>query len=286
MLKAIETRYAGHRFRSRLEARWAVFFDSLGWGWNYEPEGYELPCSGWYLPDFLVTPPPEDGWFAKQFWVEVKPQRESGLDIAEENKLRELACRTGIFGFFGLDSNFKSSHREIYQFSCAFGDPEEPYVWCDRLFTGGAVPHSIFSPLRSREERESLVVDPDDRLRFLRELDDLLLEATRPSKVSFDRVERAQAAALSARFEHGETPEPDLFKEVEASTIAVGRYSFEDLIKHATEVLSSEESPVVQRHRLYKLAMNAGLRSEHHLDSLVAASLRLNDGKRGANAFG
>ena len=28
--KAIETRYAGHRFRSRLEARWAVFFDALG----------------------------------------------------------------------------------------------------------------------------------------------------------------------------------------------------------------------------------------------------------------
>lgn len=50
-IKAIETRYAGCRFRSRLEARWAVFFDTLGIRWEYEPEGFELP-SGRYLPDF------------------------------------------------------------------------------------------------------------------------------------------------------------------------------------------------------------------------------------------
>ena len=29
MIKAIETVYNGYRFRSRLEARWAVFFDAL-----------------------------------------------------------------------------------------------------------------------------------------------------------------------------------------------------------------------------------------------------------------
>ena len=62
-IKAIETVYAGYRFRSRLEARWAVFFDSMGWKWEYEPEGFDLP-SGWYLPDFKVFYP--DGfchWF-------------------------------------------------------------------------------------------------------------------------------------------------------------------------------------------------------------------------------
>jgi hypothetical protein len=52
-LRAIETRYKGYRFRSRLEARWAVFFDALGLRWQYEPEGFEL-ASGRYLPDFLV----------------------------------------------------------------------------------------------------------------------------------------------------------------------------------------------------------------------------------------
>ena len=41
-LKAIETEYKGYRFRSRLEARWAVFFDACGVSWEYEPEGYDL----------------------------------------------------------------------------------------------------------------------------------------------------------------------------------------------------------------------------------------------------
>jgi hypothetical protein len=53
-IRAIETHYAGHRFRSRLEARWAVFFDALGIKWHYEEEGYELP-SGRYLPDFRLS---------------------------------------------------------------------------------------------------------------------------------------------------------------------------------------------------------------------------------------
>jgi hypothetical protein len=53
-VKAIETRYAGCRFRSRLEARWAVFFDVLKVKWEYEPEGFALDKSGWYLPDFRL----------------------------------------------------------------------------------------------------------------------------------------------------------------------------------------------------------------------------------------
>jgi hypothetical protein len=52
-VKAIETAYKGYRFRSRLEARWAVFFDALGIVWEYEKEGFELP-SGRYLPDFWI----------------------------------------------------------------------------------------------------------------------------------------------------------------------------------------------------------------------------------------
>lgn len=37
--KAVETVYKGYLFRSRLEARWTIFFDSLGIKWEYEPEG-------------------------------------------------------------------------------------------------------------------------------------------------------------------------------------------------------------------------------------------------------
>lgn len=66
-IQAIETRYAGCRFRSRLEARWAVFFDSLGIRWEYEPQGFRVvPCATCnahlrgsfeecvYLPDFRL----------------------------------------------------------------------------------------------------------------------------------------------------------------------------------------------------------------------------------------
>lgn len=62
-IKAIETSYKGFRFRSRLEARWAVFFDNMGIEWKYEPEGYDINGT-YYLPDF---------WLPKtQTWVEVK----------------------------------------------------------------------------------------------------------------------------------------------------------------------------------------------------------------------
>jgi len=54
VIKPIETRYNGYRFRSRLEARWAVFFDSMGIEYRYESEGYDLGELGWYLPDFYL----------------------------------------------------------------------------------------------------------------------------------------------------------------------------------------------------------------------------------------
>ena len=67
-IKAIETEYAGYKFRSRTEARWAVFFDTIGFKWQYEEEGYELPNGRWYLPDFKVIMPNE-----KIYYCEIKP---------------------------------------------------------------------------------------------------------------------------------------------------------------------------------------------------------------------
>lgn len=46
---AIPTRYGSVQFRSRLEARWAAFFDIVGWKWDYEP----FDLAGW-TPDFLI----------------------------------------------------------------------------------------------------------------------------------------------------------------------------------------------------------------------------------------
>lgn len=53
-MKAVQTEYKGYLFRSRLEARWAVFFDACGVRWEYEPEGFALDNGQYYLPDFLL----------------------------------------------------------------------------------------------------------------------------------------------------------------------------------------------------------------------------------------
>jgi hypothetical protein len=71
MIKAIETVYNGCRFRSRLEARWAVFFDAMDLVWEYEKEGFDLGEYGWYLPDF---------WLPNQkLWIEIKPNTYENL---------------------------------------------------------------------------------------------------------------------------------------------------------------------------------------------------------------
>ncbi len=62
-IKAIETIYKGYRFRSRLEARWAVFFDEIDIKYEYEPDGF-IKGNYRYLPDFYL---PET-----ETWVEVK----------------------------------------------------------------------------------------------------------------------------------------------------------------------------------------------------------------------
>jgi hypothetical protein len=76
-IKAIETTYLGCRFRSRLEARWACFFSTLGLRWEYEPQGFLIPS--WdgerkdpYLPDFRLLD--------LGTWVEVKGSLEDVTD--------------------------------------------------------------------------------------------------------------------------------------------------------------------------------------------------------------
>jgi hypothetical protein len=65
--KALNTPYRGYDFRSRTEARWAVYFDIMAWSYEYEKEGYDLHPHGNYLPDFWLP----------QFncWAEVKGER-------------------------------------------------------------------------------------------------------------------------------------------------------------------------------------------------------------------
>ncbi len=61
-MNAIPTSYSGVQFRSRLEARWAAFFDLLDWSWEYEP----IEMANCYIPDFVIQ-------LHKPLLVEVKP---------------------------------------------------------------------------------------------------------------------------------------------------------------------------------------------------------------------
>lgn len=82
-MKAIQTKYKGYHFRSRLEARWAVFFDALGLKWEYEPEGFDLGGGVRYLPDFWL--PDLD------MWVEVKAGQPT---ITEAQKAKALTVQS------------------------------------------------------------------------------------------------------------------------------------------------------------------------------------------------
>lgn len=84
-IKSIQTYYRGFRFRSRTEARWAMFFDLMGFYFEYEKEGYDLPC-GKYLPDFYI---PEINTF-----VEIKGGKFKENEI---QKCKELCAITGKY---------------------------------------------------------------------------------------------------------------------------------------------------------------------------------------------
>ena len=99
-MKAIETEYKGYRFRSRLEARWAVFFDACGVKWEYEPEGFDLGDGLYYLPDFLL----HDVWIRNSIkhdlWVEVK----GVMNEVDKFKIFKFACANGCDGYIHVNS--------------------------------------------------------------------------------------------------------------------------------------------------------------------------------------
>lgn len=88
-IQPIETKYRGTIFRSRLEAKWAVMFDNLGWQWSYEP----VEFSGWF-PDFAIHG-------ENTVWVEVKPVNSFPEDVAE--KIDASACAPDECLIVGLD---------------------------------------------------------------------------------------------------------------------------------------------------------------------------------------
>ena len=89
MIKAHPTTYAGTKFRSRLEARWAAFFDLLGWQWQYEP----VDLNGW-TPDFAIRC--KDG----PVYVEVKPIEWVGTNDDNNKQVKSRADLAKVFAYF------------------------------------------------------------------------------------------------------------------------------------------------------------------------------------------
>jgi hypothetical protein len=123
MIKAIDTKYKGYRFRSRLEVRWAIYLDSIGIQWVFEPEGYELGNGIRYLPDLWL---PELKMFA-----EVKP--ENGFNEKAIHKIKLLVLGTG-FDCILLDGipeirSYKKWGADGFQDVLLFPHPEEKRLY-------------------------------------------------------------------------------------------------------------------------------------------------------------
>lgn len=196
MLKAIETQYKGYRFRSRLEARWAVFFDALGLKWEYEPEGFDLGNNTWYLPDFRVTSP--QGLVA---WYEVKPE-----GVTADAKFELFERRLDHLGV----------HRKLLS-----GDPlhfARPDCVCPRCGAVGSASGGVYWSAGGHEKGLGIYCWPcdtdtpggggnDAEIGFLGQpvvphKGDLLIDWA-DYKMFSDRVTRAGEKARQARFEYG-----------------------------------------------------------------------------------
>ena len=199
-IPAIQTEAFGCLFRSRLEARCAVFLEAMGLRWDYEPEGYELP-SGRYLPDFKVY---KEGCPAGYYWIECK----GGIPTDQEVRLaRELAkATTACVVFFrqpffqlmreqyaGYAEYFKSEFHTRYHGPWN-GEITDPWgLNCkDRA--------SLFGDHHWHQmwDRHSIADQDLVKLGF----DMGSAEPWWP----LSKASKAATAALSARFEHGEAP--------------------------------------------------------------------------------
>lgn len=137
-LKAIETRWNGRLFRSRLEARWGVHCDTIALKYQYEPEGFQLPSGECYLPDFFF---PEIGWYAEVKPVSGKPSKVHQFVEAGGGPCLLLDGEPGFRSYTGfelanIDGVPEVIHNEysldIWTNRKAFTD--EHRLWCNPSF--------------------------------------------------------------------------------------------------------------------------------------------------------
>lgn len=115
---AIATAYAGFNFRSRLEAKYAVFFDLCKWPWTYEPE---TEFNGW-IPDFAIGAFPT--------YVEVKPFYRISEWLETIGKIKASGCRRSVL-LLGADPVYLAKASVVHCEACEIEDgvwmPEATY---------------------------------------------------------------------------------------------------------------------------------------------------------------
>ena len=220
LIKAIETKYNGYKFRSRLEARWAVFFDAANIKYEYEPEGYELADNERYLPDFYL--PDED------IFVEVKAPRESAFfEIKKAIKFVKSANKPLL-----ILSNLPDTSHAIWFYPALYYHPVTCCVHCHYCFFNVwyddddkqqiALVRDFCDPINVPLDRLGVIEFSEvTSVRELREIEKasvrrLLTPFYDSSEFPYEdclskdekqAITMCYELARQARFEHGETPE-------------------------------------------------------------------------------
>ena len=197
-IRSIQTEYRGFLFRSRLEARWAVFFDACGVDWEYEPEGIVLSDGKKYLPDFYLID------FHCYFEVKRKGIRGTDQGLEAESKISD-----------GMDC-------DRWAGIIAYGDPMDDalIIFCQETDDGGggSYENEVTIGIHPDTGKPHLFAYTDRRDRYFMtsfaedgsaEIPMTTHEYGRYCYKDFvtDKVVAARKLARQARFEHGETPE-------------------------------------------------------------------------------
>ena len=213
-IKAIETFYKGYHFRSRLEARWAVFFDTLGISWKYEVEGYEKEVGSTtvtgeeitelvrYLPDFFLP----NRWGGGGVYVEVKGDKNAlknnWFDHAQMHDwggiLPNFSDSRGKndAGLLLLSDIPEASESKIYFHPILQHD--QGLVKSYAFFAGNRLSVVEDSPLA-----QLLTIDPIYGLDSSEQNWDIDIRQVHTYR-HYPNVVKAYAAARAARFEHGQ----------------------------------------------------------------------------------
>lgn len=188
----LETRYAGCHFRSRLEARWAVFFDCLRIPWQYESQGYQVGAQT-YLPDFYLP--------QSKTWVEVKGAEEDFLAKGEIYSAAASGALPGTEKTWGTDAGLLILGPVPH---VDFGDMLPTHTLLQHDGDGLRRSFAAFHSLRSIQTVatwDEPVTPP--ALPERRGIPFIATSGYPPANV-MDHAARAYIAANSARFEHGQ----------------------------------------------------------------------------------